>query len=59
MPGYIFREIPYHFMRVSVPVTIYGIFLSLAGETAPVKGRSHRVSVVYLCNNTSGREQGG
>jgi hypothetical protein len=28
-------------------------------ETAPVKGRSHRVSVVYLCNNTSGREQGG
>jgi hypothetical protein len=29
------------------------------GETAPVRGRSHRVSVVYLCNNTSGREQGG
>jgi hypothetical protein len=29
------------------------------GETAPVKGRSHRVSIVYLCNNTSGREQGG
>jgi hypothetical protein len=28
-------------------------------ETAPVKGRYHRVSVVYLCNNTSGREQGG
>jgi hypothetical protein len=28
-------------------------------ETAPVKGRSHRVRVVYLCNNTSGREQGG
>jgi hypothetical protein len=28
-------------------------------ETAPVRGRSHRVSVVYLCNNTSGREQGG
>jgi hypothetical protein len=28
-------------------------------ETAPVKGRSHRVSVVYLCNNTSGCEQGG
>jgi hypothetical protein len=28
-------------------------------ETAPVKGRSHRVSVVYLFNNTSGREQGG
>jgi hypothetical protein len=27
--------------------------------TAPVRGRSHRVSVVYLCNNTSGREQGG
>jgi hypothetical protein len=30
-----------------------------AAETAPVKGRYHRVSVVYLCNNTSGREQGG
>jgi hypothetical protein len=24
-----------------------------------LRGRSHRVSVVYLCNNTSGREQGG
>jgi hypothetical protein len=30
-----------------------------SGETAPVKGQSHRVSVVYFCNNTSGREQGG
>jgi hypothetical protein len=33
--------------------------LFLHYETAPVRGRSHRVSVVYLCNNTSGREQGG
>jgi hypothetical protein len=31
----------------------------IATETAPVKGRYHRVSVVYLCNNMSGREQGG
>jgi hypothetical protein len=32
---------------------------TLPVETAPVKGQSHRVSVVYLCNNTSGRKQGG
>jgi hypothetical protein len=42
-------------------INLYTAFFSaqFAGETAPVKGRSHRVSVVYLCNNTSGREQGG
>jgi hypothetical protein len=37
----------------------YVLGKNVSCETAPVKGRSHRVSVVYLCNNTSGREQGG
>jgi hypothetical protein len=41
------------------PAAFALVGLDNATETAPVKGRSHRVSVVYLCNNTSGRKQGG
>jgi hypothetical protein len=45
--------------RNSYPIFVCKAVVLYNVQTAPVKGRSHRVSVVYLCNNTSGREQGG
>jgi hypothetical protein len=50
---------PKLFFECGIPRPQDGDTFACATETAPVKGRSHRVSVVYLCNNTSGREQGG